>query len=112
MVDLNLNEGSPTINKEVDLIIQQVDLLFDTVKNEVMGDLSYGTDYDQFLYNMQISNAAIAYKIESDLGKMNLFGFVPHVEVTILEGTLNDIILCKVGLMRDDEYYEKTYKIQ
>ena len=112
MVDFNLSEGSPTINQEADLIIQQIDLLFDTAKHEVMGDQDFGTDYDQFLFNMQASNAAIAYKIESDLGKMNLFGFIPHVDVTILEGTQNDIILCKIELVRGDEYYEKTYKIQ
>ncbi len=112
MVDFNLNEGAPIINQEADLIIQQIDLLFDTAKHELMGDPDFGTDYDQFLFNMQASNAAIAYKIESDLGKMNLFGFVPHVEVTILEGTQNDIILCKIGLSRNEEYYEKTYKIQ
>jgi len=112
MVDFNLNEGAPVINEEADLIIQQVDLLFDTAKKELMGDPEYGTDYDQFLFNLQASNDAIAYKIESDLGQLNLFGFIPHVEVTILEGTKNDIILCKVSLARNEEYYEKTYKIQ
>lgn len=112
MVDINLGKGAPTINNDIELIIQQVDLLFDTKKKELMGVPGYGADYEQFLFNMQMSNEAIAYQLECDLGSLNLFGFEPHVEVSILEGTLNDIILCKVELSRNDEVYEKTYAIQ
>lgn len=112
MIDFNLYPGEPVINTETDLIIQQIDLLFDTKKQELMGMPSYGTDYEQFLFNMQVSNAAIAYQLERDISSLNLFGFVPHVEVTILEGTLSDIILCKVALVRNNEYYEKTYEIK
>jgi len=112
MIDINLEKGSPLINNEIDLIIQQVDMLFDTKKKELMGAPNYGTDYEQFLYNMQVSNAAIAYQLECDLGSLELFGFIPTVEVSILEGTLNDIIMCKVTLQRDSESYEKTYVIQ
>lgn len=112
MIDINLEKGSPLINTEIDLIIQQIDMFFDTKKKELMGAPNYGTDYDRFLYDMQVSNAAIAYQLECDLSYLNLFGFIPSVEVSILEGTLNDIILCKVKLERDSESYEKTYVIQ
>jgi hypothetical protein len=112
MIDINLEEGAPTINSEVDLIIQQVDLLFDTAYKEVHGAPDFGTRYEDFLFNLNMSNDAIAYQIKNDLASLNLFGFSPSVNVTILEGTLNDIILVQISLERGSEYYEKTYQIQ
>lgn len=112
MIDINLDEGAPTINNEIDLIIQQVDLLFDTAYREVQGASGYGTRYEDFLFNMNMSNDAIAYQIKNDLGTLELFGFAPSVDVTILEGTNNDIILVRIGLERGSDYYEKTYNIQ
>lgn len=112
MIDINLDGGAPTINNEIDLIIQQIDMLFDTAYREVHGAPGYGTRYEDFLYNLNISNAAIEYQIQCDLNSLQLFGFVPSVEVSIYEGTLNDIILCKVTLTRNDQVCEKTYKIQ
>lgn len=112
MIDINLSEGYPTENDDVQLIIQQVDLLFDTNYNEVLGSPYFGTDYNEFLFNTNLSNESIEYQIKSDLGKLQLFGFQPSVSVTILEGTLNDIILVTVGLKKKSKYYEKTYKIE
>lgn len=112
MVDINLDEGTPTINTDVALIIQQIDLLFDTSRREVFGKPDYGTRYDDFLFNMTVSNEAIEYQVKNDLAQLNLFGYTPSVSVTILEGTLNDIILISIGLSRNDSYYEKIYKIQ
>ena len=112
MVDINLSAGAPTTNNDVELIIQQIDILFDTNYHEVFGAPEYGTNYDEFLYNLSLSNDSIAHRIDADLRSLNLFGFVPHVEVSIFEGTLNDIIIVQIALERNNEYYEKTYKIQ
>lgn len=112
MIDINLAEGNPTINSDVDLIIQQIDLLFDTAPKEVQGTPGYGTRYEDFLFNLSMSNAAIAYQVQSDLASLNLFGFVPSVDVTILNGTLNDIVLVTIVLERGQEYYEKTYELR
>lgn len=102
----------PLIERDVDLIIQQIDILFNTNKKELFGAPSYGTDYDQYLFNLTLSNESIAYNIQNDLGGLELFGFIPTVNVGIIEGTLNDIILVTVGLRREQLYYEKTYTIQ
>lgn len=111
MIDINISEGEPTINDEVDLIIQQVDLLFDTTLKEVHGAPSYGTRYDDFLYDLGFSNAAIEYQIQCDLGQLELFGYIPLVKSTILEGTNNDIILIEINLTKDNRTYSKVYRI-
>lgn len=111
MTDLNLFDDSPLINDDRDMIVQQVDMLFDTNKREVFGAPEYGSQYDEFLFNTQLSNDAIEYRIMSDLAQLELFGFVPECSVNIMEGTLNDIILVTIGLHRNSEYYEKTYRL-
>ena len=112
MIDFNINSGAPVINNEVDLIIQQIDMLFDTNKREVHGNADYGCTYDEFLFNLNVSNSAIEYAVECDLKDLQLFGYQPSVQAIILEGTLNDIILLKIGLSKGNFYYEKTYKFQ
>lgn len=112
MVDFNLNSGAPVVNNEIDLIIQQIDILFDTNKREVHGNPDYGCTYDEFLFNLTVSNSAIEYAVECDLRELQLFDYQPTVEAYILEGTLNDIILLKIGLAKGNLYYEKTYKFQ
>ena len=52
MIDFNLNKGKAILNNDVDLILQQIDMLFDTTPNEVLGFEDYGTKYDYYLYNL------------------------------------------------------------
>ena len=48
MIDFNLDYDNVVKYDEVDLILQQVDILFDTSRGEVLGDVSYGTNYSDF----------------------------------------------------------------
>jgi hypothetical protein len=111
MIDFNLNSGGPVQNDEISLILQQIDLLFDTTPKEVLGDNLFGTNYERFLHQLNISNAAIQQQVLSDLNKLELFDFIPTVEIHILQGTENDIILVEINLNRDDESYQRIYKI-
>ena len=111
MIDFNLDNDIAIKYDDVDLILQQVDMLFDTSRGEVLGDVSYGTNYSDFLYNLQISNEDIKYTVERDLSTLELFGYDYSVDVNILAGSENDIILVKIAFQRDDDYFDKTYKI-
>ena len=48
----------------------------------------------------------------NDLASINLMGFVPEVEVLLLQGTEQDIALINIDLTRYNEQYTKTYKIE
>lgn len=116
MIDINIGNGYNSTEKDilsndVELLIQQVDMLFGTDKNSVLGDLEYGTNYDKYLYTTGISNAAMESKILSDLNTLNLFGFKPSVKVILLEGTARDIALIDITLTGEYETYNKTYRI-
>ena len=111
MIDFNIDKGLPVKNSDVDLILQQIDVLFDTVPTEVFGDESYGTTYDKYLYQLHISNDGLKNEVLSDINSLQLFGYTPEVEVYLLQGTEQDIALIDITLKRYNETYNKVYKI-
>lgn len=111
MIDFNLDAGSPVQNNEISLIMQQIDLLFDTKKREVLGDSNFGSKYDEYLYKLKISNTGLAQLVTSDIMSLNLFGFTPDVKVHLLQGTEQDIAIVEINLTRDEESYQQIYKI-
>lgn len=116
MIDINIGTGfnkkeKAILSNNVELLMQQVDMLFGTDKNAVLGDLDYGTNYDKYLYTTGISNAALESKILFDLNTLNLFGFRPSVKVILIEGSIRDIALIDITFTGEYETYNKTYRI-
>lgn len=111
MVDFSIDGSQPIKNRDVDLILQQIDILFDTTPREVLGYENYGTQYDSYLHRLNIPASAIQHQVMSDICSLELFGFIPTVEVHLLQGTEQDIALIDIILKREDETYNRTYKI-
>ena len=115
MVDLSISNkltDNVIINNDLLCVLQQIDLLFDTDIYEVLGDTSFGSNYDKYLYTLGISNIALENKIINDLNKLDLCGFIPSVNVNIVEGTQRDIALIDITLTGEYEDYNKTYIIK
>lgn len=100
------------INNDLTFVLQQIDLLFDTDLGAVLGNPTFGTNYDKYLYTLGMSNAALEQKILNDLHTLDLRGFTVDVKVTIMEGTYRDIALINITLSGDYSNYEKTYVIK
>lgn len=111
MVDFNLNEGEPTINSDLEILVQQIDILFDTKPGDLLGEISFGTDYSKFLYELQVSADVLRDQMLSDLQQLDLMGFIPQVEVYLMQGTQRDIAVIEVQLKRNSINFTKTYKI-
>jgi hypothetical protein len=47
-MDFHLNNGESFLKRDIDYVLQQIDMLFDTTPREVLGDTEYGTNYDGF----------------------------------------------------------------
>ena len=115
MIDLNITNkltDDIIINNDLIFVLQQIDLLFDTDINDVLGDENFGTNYDKYLYTLGVSNASLESKIMNDLLKLDLCGFSPAVTVKIVEGTQRDIAFIDITLSGDYEDYNKTYIIK
>lgn len=110
MIDFDLYD-KPIQNDDISLIMQQIDILFDTKPREVLGSEQFGTNYEKYLFDLQLSNEALKYTVLNDLYSLDLLGFTPDVEVHLLQGTEHDIALIEINLTRDDEYYQQIYKV-
>lgn len=110
-MDFNINDGKSILSNEVELIIQQIDILFDTSPKEILGSVDFGTEYDRYLYDLQISSESLKSRIYTDIYSINLYGFTPKVEVYMFQGTERDIALIDIELTKNNNTYRKTYKI-
>ena len=112
MIDFCLTTDAPILEHDVDMVLQRIDMLFDTDYHEVLGDNIYGSDYRKYLYNLTASNAAIEdYTLRNIIDNVDLMGFSVDVSVNILLGSQNDIILITINLSKEGDMYEKTYNI-
>jgi hypothetical protein len=114
MRDISLEAGDLFIGSDIDYIIQQIDILFETDECEVFGSENYGTDFRKYLWDLKISNSQISSYVHDKISNaVDLKNYVLTVNTSIMEGTLNDIILVSIYLSSDaDGTYEKTYKIE
>lgn len=110
-MDFNIKEGKSMITNDIELILQQIDILFDTSPRELLGFVDYGTEYDRYLYDLKVSNEGLKTKIYSDLNSLDLKGFVPNVEIYMLQGSERDIALINIELSNDYNTFSKTYNI-
>lgn len=116
MIDFNIfnnMSNNPIIQLEEDYVAQQIEMLFMTDKESVLGDIEYGTNYDRYVYGVGVSNTALENKILGDIRQLDLGSYEPSVKVTFLEGTLRDIALIDVTLKDDMGYgvFKKTFLI-
>ena len=112
MIDFCSVPGAVILDNDVDLIIQQIEMLFDTRCGDVLGDYDFGTRFDTYLFNPNIGNHMVENEVTSYIEKnVELFGWTVKVEVEFLAGTQHDIMLMKVIFSKDSESYSKIYKV-
>ena len=111
MIDFNMYTDDVTTRSDEENIIQQMDVLFNTRPHDVLGQEEFGTRYDKFLYDLTITNEAIRNVILNDVNGLELFGYAPDVDVYLLKGTQNDILMIDIHMTRADNEFQKIYKI-
>lgn len=112
MTDLSLDTLTVTKTTDLDNVIQQIEMLFDTSPFEVLGETGYGSDFERFLWDLNASNYDIEQYIDSKIrSEVDLLGFQVRSTVTLMNGTENDIILADITISRDGYDYTKTYRI-
>lgn len=114
MLDFSLSNkftDSTVVTNDLAFVLQQIDLLFDTDVDDVLGDPGYGTNYDRYLHTLGVSNYALEQKIYKDILKLDLRGFSVSVDVHIVEGTQQDIAFIDITLSSQYKEYVKSYII-
>ena len=113
MRDFCISDNKVTLADEASLIIQQIDMLFDTSHGEVLGEYMYGSDFRQFLWDLKASATDISNYTSSKIAaNIDMLGWSYDVSTSLMEGVNNDIILITVSMRKGVESYSKTYKVQ
>lgn len=111
MKDFCIDEIKPFVSDERELILQQIDILFDTQKGDILGE-EWGTKFEDFLWDLNMSASDVSSYTEDVIrANVNLFGWSVSVETNILQGSQNDIILITIKLSDSMSQFEKTYKV-
>lgn len=80
------------INNNIDAAVQELDILFNTTNTELIGNVDYGTNFEQFLWNLNPSEESLEkYIYEKINGTYFLSKMYVDVDVTIEEGTHRSI---------------------
>lgn len=112
MIDFCSTLDAVVLDGDVDLIIQQIEMLFDTRCGNVLGDYDFGTRFDTYLFNPNIGNHMVESEVKRYIEEnVELFGWSVEVSVEFLAGTQHDIMLMKVTFGKESESYSKIYKV-
>lgn len=100
MGDLNVRNildeqyiDQPEISSGLDLLLQELDVLFNTGEETILGDLDFGLRLGQFLWKTNNNDRYIASYIKRKIGNSCFMSeyFTINVEVSILKGQTRDI---------------------
>ena len=126
MIDFNLdyntkNNGNNIkdfqLSNKVDILLQSINLLFETSKDEVFGNTEYGTNYEVFLYDLKANSDQITNQVYKDiysLGSDILGNYKVNVNTVLLQGTERDIALIEIDIYDpiNKENYNKIYRLE
>lgn len=112
MLDFSIDTNNIIVERDIDSILQQIDILFDTNVNDIFGEPYYGANFNRFLWDLTVSNSQIEdYTRTLIYNNINLFDYNLDVQCIICKGTMNDIIIIRINLSIDDISREKIYRI-
>lgn len=112
MIDFSRVTSTTTIENTAEFVLQQIDILLDTDKGEVLGEPRFGSDYDKFLYELNISNTYIENYIYNNITEnVDLMGWELSVHVDLMVGAKTDIILVEISVSKNNDVFSKVYKI-
>lgn len=112
MYDLSIDERRAFVDNKFAYVIQQIDTLFDTNEGDVLGAYTFGTNYERFIWDLNISCNAISHTITNDiLTFVDLQDCEFNVDTKIVHGTNNDIIMVEINIFFDNYYKTENYTI-
>lgn len=112
MHDFCLTNDAVIFKENIDILLQEIDTLFDTSKGDIFGSPEHSTDFERFLWNENISTTTISEYVKNTImNKCDTFDFTINVETTAHFGTYSDIILVNIDIHNKDYRAQRSYKI-
>lgn len=87
------------IDNSLDMALQELDLMFNTERCEVLGDLTFGTTFERLLWTMRPDPDYIKIYIKQAMADAEYFNkFVSDINVTYTQGEIRPIYYVQIGL--------------
>ena len=103
------------LDDEIDLAIQEIDLIMNTMPTELIGDTGFGVELEPFLWTLTPTTTELQNYITD---KINTFGFycrkyIINVKCTFMKGEYRSIYLVEITLNNEDtQLASKKYQFQ
>lgn len=102
MIDFAL-DSRIFLNNEFDIAMQELDILFNTENTELIGNPQFGTNFEQFLWQLNPSpNELKRYINEKISGTMFLSRYTTNIEVNIVNGNYRNIYIVDISVTAPD----------
>lgn len=102
--DLKLFGEELILDNVLDAAIQELDILFGTEETQLLGDSSYGVNFEQFLWKLHPSIPEVNYYIRNKINDHTMFckQLDIEIETEVAIGTLRDIYVVHISLKNKD----------
>ena len=112
MIDFCNTKDAILLESDLDLVLQQIEMVLDTRRGDVIGDYDYGSNFSQYLFDINLGNQTVANNIKQTLmNQIDFMGWDLNVAVDFLLGSQHDIMLVQLEISKDDEAYTRIYKV-
>lgn len=113
MIDLAF-DNKIILNNEVDLALQEIDILFNTENTELIGDTSYGVNFEQFLWILTPTTTELEKYIYEKLHTLYFLNFFKYdVQIDFEPGEIRSIYYVKINIYIDPEQIlTKEYELR
>lgn len=113
MIDLAL-DSRITLNNVLDCAVQEIDLLFNTENTELIGDPQYGTNFEQFLWQLTPSPNELKRYISDKIDNYTYFTrqLKYDIDVKLVNGEYRTIYVVTIDIKNGEEQQQRQYQFK
>lgn len=112
MIDLAI-DTRVFITTKLDEAVQELDMIFNTSNGELIGYPQYGTDFEQFLWQMNDSSSKIqTYIYDKIKDTLFLRDMITNINVETLEGEMRRIYVLHINVSDGTQSQNRTYQLR
>ena len=114
MLDLSL-DNRIFLNSELDCAIQEMDLILNTTNTELLGDVTYGTELDSFLWTLTPMTSELEKYLRDKLTKNTYYLSKLGIDINVqfMQGEYRSVYLVKITLTdASGNSTQRTYRFQ
>jgi hypothetical protein len=113
MIDLAL-DSRIVLNTVLDCAIQEIDLLFNTENTELIGNPQYGTNFEQFLWQMTPSPNELKKYISEKIINYTYFARQLNISINVdlVNGEYRTIYVVSIDIDNGEEHQRRVYQFK